>query len=66
MSEAVLVAIIAATPPTILAIISLFKIEKVHKATNSMHDALIKSTGESSFAAGREAGRGESSVEIKK
>jgi hypothetical protein len=62
MSDAVLVALIAAGPPTVIALISLLKIEKVHKATNSMHDALIKSTGESSFAAGREAGRDESKV----
>ena len=66
MSDAVLVALIAAAPPTILGIISLFKVEKIHKATNSMKDALIKSTGESSFAAGREAGRDESKVSIQK
>jgi hypothetical protein len=65
MSDAVLVALIAASPPTLLAVISLFKIEKVHKATNSMKDALVKSTGESSFAAGREAGRDESKIEVK-
>jgi len=59
MSEAVTVALIVATPNIILAIVQLMKIEKVHKATNSMKDALIKTTGESSFAAGREAGREE-------
>jgi len=56
MSDAVLVALIAATPPTILAIISLFKIEKVHKATNSMKDALIVSTEKEALARGKIVG----------
>lgn len=35
------------------------KVEVIHAATNSMKDALVKSTGEASFAEGREAGRAE-------
>lgn len=38
-------------------------VRTVELATNSMKDALVKSTGEASFAAGREEGREESRVD---
>ncbi len=60
MSDAVLVALIAAAPSVLLGVLNLLKTEKVHKATNSMKDALIETTKTSSFAEGREAGRDES------
>lgn len=36
------------------------KIEEIHKATNSMKDALVKSTGDESFARGVRAGEASS------
>jgi hypothetical protein len=59
MSDAVLVALIAGGTSISLQLLSLIKIEKIHKATNSMKDALVESTKKSSFAEGREAGRDE-------
>jgi hypothetical protein len=59
MTDVVLVAIIAAIPSTIAAVLSwknIAKTEQVHKATNSMKDELVAATKSASFQAGRTAG----------
>lgn len=63
MSDAVLVAIIAAVPPTVVSLVAVVvalignrKIEVVHKATNSMKDQLVAVTKSDSFQKGHAAG----------
>jgi hypothetical protein len=61
------VAIIGAVVIGILQVLNWIKtniltkdVHKIEVATNSMKDALVKASRESSFAAGRESGRDES------
>lgn len=63
MSDAVLVALIAAVPPTVVSVVAVVvamintrKIEIIHKATNSMKDELVKVTQSDSFQKGHAAG----------
>lgn len=59
MTDAIIIAILASLPPTILALAALLaslrglkKVEAVHKATNSMHDALVALTDKEAHARG--------------
>jgi len=62
MSDTVTLSIIGCVQVVALALIARRQsvaaknIEKIEKATNSMKDALVKSTGEAEFAKGKEAG----------
>jgi hypothetical protein len=65
-SEAVLVALIVGIPATLGAIGAIIigirttrKIELVHKATNSMKDALVAVTEKEALARGKKEGRAE-------
>lgn len=66
MSDGVVIALITAGTSVVLQLLSLIRIEKIHKATNSMHDAIVKTSGDARFAEGRESGRAESKVDITK
>jgi len=66
VSDAVLVALVTSIPPTAVALVSLIvgiratrKIEKVHKSTNSMKDALVALTDKEAHARGLAEGRRE-------
>lgn len=50
--DIIIAAAISATPPTIVAMIGVSKIEQVHKATNSMKDELVEATREAAHASG--------------
>ena len=59
MSEAVQVAIVATSGPTLIGALTLFfqyrqgrKIEVIHKATNSLTDRLVETTRTEAHAAG--------------
>lgn len=63
LSDVVLVAIVAAVPPTIVSLCGLIlgvinrnKIELIHKATNSMKDALVEVTRSDALQEGHTAG----------
>jgi len=66
MTDAVLVALVTSIPPTTVALVSLVvgiratrKIENVHRATNSMKDALVALTDKEAHARGLAEGRSE-------
>lgn len=63
MSDPVLVALIAGIPPALIALATLVvslrnsqKVEEVHKATNSMKDALVIATEKEALARGIKQG----------
>lgn len=63
LSDTALLAIVAAVPPTLLALATLVvslrnskKVEEVHKATNSMKDALVLTTEKEALARGIKKG----------
>lgn len=63
ISDAVLIALIAGVPPTLTAagalVVSMHtqeKVEEVHKATNSMKDALVASTRSEALMEGHAEG----------
>lgn len=55
----IIVASIAAAPPTLVAFISLRKVKETHLLVNSRMDELIKATKGLAMAEGREEGRTE-------
>lgn len=63
ISDTTITAIVVAVPPTILAfgtlivqIKSIAKVEAIHKATNSMKDALVAATEKEALARGKKEG----------
>ncbi len=71
-SDAVQVAIVATTGPTLIGLIGLWlqysnrgNIQKIEKSTNSMKDALVKATGEAKHAEGMAAGIQQEKAEAK-
>lgn len=63
MNDLVIVALVAAIPPTMLALATLItslrigrKVEEVHHATNGMKDALMKVTRSDALQEGHSAG----------
>lgn len=73
LSDTVLVALIAATPPTILSAGSLItslktqdKVEVIHKATNSLTDRLVAVTRSDALQEGHADGVKDQKAEAKK
>lgn len=58
-STLIIVAVISATPPTIMAFLTWQQTRKIHISVNSKMDALLEATKGESFAQGREVGRDE-------
>lgn len=60
MTDTVTVAIIAATPPTVVALVALIlglrKLKALHVEVNSKLDQLVDATAAASFAAGKAVG----------
>lgn len=56
---AIIIAIIAAIPPTLVAFLSLLQTRKVHYLINSRMTELLKASKGESLAEGREIGRRE-------
>ena len=63
MSDETIKTIVVALPPTLLAlgtlivqIRSIKKVEEIHKATNSMKDALVAATEKEALARGKKEG----------
>lgn len=59
MDKTIVVAIIAAFPPTLVALLTLFQTKKVHYLINSRMSELLKASKGESLAEGREIGRNE-------
>lgn len=55
MSDAVLIGLMAATPPTILATAALVQTLKTHKIINSRMDEMLRRVEVASFAAGQKS-----------
>jgi hypothetical protein len=75
MSDLVIAAIVAATPPTIVAVLawrsfmkanekSVAAIHEVHVSINSRMDQLLKASKAESLAEGRETGRAEGKSDV--
>lgn len=62
----ILVAIITASPPTIMALLAWRESKKIHLSINSRMTELLKASKGESHAEGREEGRAEIKKEIKK
>ncbi len=58
-STAIIIAAVAALPPTITALLSLFATRDVHRRINSRMDELLKAARGEATAEGREIGRKE-------
>lgn len=71
ISDAVLIALVSSIPVTVTSIAALIiaiknthKVEEIHKATNSMKDALVLSTEKEALARGIKQGTTEEKARI--
>jgi hypothetical protein len=62
MSDAVKIALIAAGAPTIIGILSLFHLRKIHLIINSRMDALLEQGRKQSFRDGEDAANHERDI----